>query len=114
MITDIVSHDGSIMISGGCYQPVYVGAVCDNSQPQIGDVRYNGTTFETYTDGSWVKLQDNICDLQIGPRWQPVLEWAEGKMVAEEKEKELLEKSPALRKAKENYDMIKALIENDQ
>lgn len=112
-MTILTSNDDSILITYNSSSAPCVTADYNNSRAIDGDVRYNNSNFEVYSNGCWMMMGEDCTDVQFSPRWKSVLEWAEKAMEAETEEKELLEKSPALRKAKENYDMIKALIEND-
>ena len=51
--------------------------------------------------------------LSLSPRVESVIIWAEQKMEEEQRERELCRKYPALQQAKENYDLIKTMVEND-
>lgn len=112
-MTILTSNDNSIMITYSSSSGPYVNASYSDARAIDGDVRYNNNNFEVYSNGCWMMVGEESTDVQFSQRWKSVLEWAEKAMEAETEEKELLERSPALRKAKENYDMIKALIEND-
>jgi transcriptional regulator GlxA family with amidase domain len=76
----------------------------------IGEVRaingqlqvYNGSQFIPIHTTAWV---DNI---ELGT----VVEWAKQKMEQELREAALAEQYPAFAKAKENYEMIKMLVQN--
>jgi hypothetical protein len=68
-----------------------------------GELRvYNGSMFVPIHTTAWV---DNI---ELGT----VVEWAKQKMEQELREQALAEKYPAFAKAKENYEMIKMLVQN--
>jgi hypothetical protein len=69
-----------------------------NGQLQV----YNGSMFVPIHTTAWV---DNI---ELGT----VVEWAKQKMEQELREQALAEKYPAFAKAKENYEMIKMLVQN--
>lgn len=76
----------------------------------IGEVRaingqlqvYNGSHFISIHTTAWV---DNI---ELGV----VIEWAKQKMEQELREQALAEQYPAFKQAKENYEIIKALVQN--
>ena len=82
----------------------------DSDRAVIGEVRaiggqlqvYNGSYFIPIHTTAWV---DNI---ELGT----VIEWAKQKMEQELREQVLTERFPAFAKAKENYEMIKALVQN--
>jgi hypothetical protein len=70
-----------------------------NGQLQV----YNGSMFVPIHTTAWV---DNI---ELGT----VVEWAKQKMEQELREQALAERFPAFARAKENYDMIRMLVENE-
>ena len=70
-----------------------------NGQLQV----YDGSAFVPVHATSWV---DSI-------ELDTVVEWAKQKMEQELIEQNLAEQFPAFAKAKENYDMIKRLVENE-
>lgn len=109
---NIFSPDGSVdVLVNGASAP-YVTASHDTRAVE-GDVRYNCGVMEVYSNGSWLSLGCDTVELQLGPYEQEILAWAEQKMLEERKEAELLKKHPALKNAKEKYETIKALVEND-
>jgi hypothetical protein len=77
----------------------------------IGEVRainghlqvYNGSRFETIHTTAWVDSVD------LGT----IVEWCKQKMEQEQREQALAEQFPAFARAKENYDMIRRLVENE-
>ena len=70
-----------------------------NGQLQV----YNGSMFETIHTTAWID------DIEL----KTVVEWAKQKMEQELREQEMAEKFPAFAKAKENYDMIRMLVQNE-
>jgi len=76
----------------------------------VGEVRaisgqlqvHNGSMFVPIHTTAWV---DNI---ELGT----VVEWAKQKMEQELREQALAEQFPAFAKAKENYEMIRTLVQN--
>jgi hypothetical protein len=70
-----------------------------NGQIQV----YNGSMFEPIRTTAWV---DDI-DLKT------VVDWAKQKMEQELREQQMAEQFPAFAKAKENYEMIRRLVENE-
>jgi len=114
MINDIVSSNGTLMVSGVDINNTYISTPIHDPRAIDGDVRYNGNMFEVYSRGCWTPLYSNTADVQLTPRDVVTLDWARRKMLDEERENELLNKHPALKKAKENYNTIKALVEHDK
>lgn len=78
-----------------------------------GDLRLNNSQLEVFNNGCWTVLGDQSFGINLSPRGQEVLQWAEQKMCEEQRLQELCEKYPALKEAKDKYEMIKALVEND-
>ena len=70
-----------------------------NGQLQV----YNGSMWQTITATTLMN------DAQINE----LVEWASKKMAQELEDQQLAEKFPAFAKAKENYDMIRRLVENE-
>jgi|SRR6056297_1014499 len=70
-----------------------------NGQLQV----YNGAMFEPIETTAWVD------DIELNT----VVEWAKQKMEQEYREHELAEQFPAFAKAKENYETIRRLVENE-
>jgi len=70
-----------------------------NGQLQV----YDGAIFQPIRAASWI---DNI-------ELSTVVEWAKQKMEKELREQGLAEQFPAFAKAKENYETVKALVENE-
>ena len=70
-----------------------------NGQLQV----YNGAMFETIHTTAWVD------DIEL----KTVVEWCKQKMEQELREQALAEQFPAFAKAKENYETIRMLVENE-
>jgi hypothetical protein len=82
------------------------------SNPSAGMVRCNGTQLEVYDGYSWLTYTQTST-ISTSAELDNVVSWAKEKMLEEAKIKELCKKFPALQKAKDNYDMIKAFVENE-
>jgi len=106
---DAVSSDGSMMVFNNSYSP-YSSAPNYTGRELDGDVRMNDGNLEVYSGGSWMNIRASV-DIQMTPENQEVLQWARKKMAEEQKLKELCEKYPGLKRAKEKYETIKALVE---
>lgn len=113
MITSINSSSKFIITSSFGSSGPYLSD--NNNDPSHGVVRYRQNRFEIY-DGfarTWIPHYGESVQLSLDARVNVVLDWAEKKMSEEAREKELLEKHPALQKAKENYDIIRKLVEHE-
>ena len=64
---------------------------------------YNGSAFMPIQTTAWVDDTD----------LETVVEWAKQKMEQELQEQKMAEQFPAFAKAKENYETIKRLVENE-
>jgi len=113
MINDIVSTNGSLIVHGDFSSGQYVSAAVHDPRAMDGDVRYNNDAFEVYASGNWCQVVSNVADVSLKNEDVVALTWAKTKMLEEEIEKELMDTYPALKKAKENFNTIKALVEND-
>jgi len=114
VISDVISSDGSLLVMGAGGSGPYVSSPINDPRAMSGDVRYNGNMFEVYSSGCWTPLYSNTADVQLNSRDVATLAWARNKMLEEEGENKLLDKHPALKKAKENFNTIKALVEHDK
>ena len=87
--------------------------VSTNSGREVdGDLRLNYNTLEVYCGGCWTAVDTSI-DVQLTPESQEILKWARQKMKEEQRLDELCERYPALKTAKDKYEVIKAIVEND-
>jgi len=86
------------------------------SSPSAGMMRYNGSNncTEVYDGSNWLRLETNpVQDLSLSSEAADIMAWASKKMAEETKLKALAAKFPALQKAMDNLDLIKALVENE-
>lgn len=113
MVEDVFSGDGSLVImgSGGCIP--YVDAELHDCRAVNGDVRLNNNQMEVYSNGCWMTIPNSTVDVRLDFEDKAAIEWAKRKMKEEEKEKELIAKHPALKSAKEKFETIKALVNDD-
>jgi hypothetical protein len=111
MIKIVHAHNGVMVNNFGSGAPYIVD---DANDPSNGAVRYRGSNFEIYDsyNKKWVIHLGETINLTLDSRTHTLLNWVEAKMFEEQREHELLEKYPALRIAKDNYDTIKALVQN--
>lgn len=110
-IESITNTDGSVYGIVDQHTPYYSP---EDRNLYGGSVRTNCGGLEYYDaqNSCWLPLPGCDVRLEIGSHYQQVLDWAMQKM-HEEKEKQLLEKYPALSAAKKNYELVKAMVENE-
>ena len=75
-----------------------------------GSVWYDGHLMKVSTGSGWEIIQGDGVHLTTSTRLNDVVSWAEKKMADEAREAELQEKFPALKQAKENYDIIRKMV----
>lgn len=108
MIKQVHGHSGitaSVGYMYGPYTPIPQSAV-------PGSVWFNNSDFHVYNGSGWEKISGTEVTIGLDPSIQQVISWAKQKMDDEQQEAALLEKHPALKTAKENYDLIKNLVKD--
>lgn len=84
---------------------------------QSGQVRWNGSIkqFEVCDNnsGSWYKINNTI-ELTNNTDITTVLDWAKKKMQEEEKLDKLMSQYPSLKSAKEQFDIVHKLVQQDE
>lgn len=91
MIRNIVGGSG-IMVSGSAYSAPYV----DTTRPSAGMVRYNAGNIEVYDGGSWLVMQSSYPIIELDHETREILQWAQNRMVEEERMKALSAQHPAV------------------
>ena len=77
----------------------------------IGTVLMKDSSLYAFDGMHWISASENkTMTVQLDYKMTEVLLWARRKMEDEQKEAELLEKFPALKKAKEHYDAVKNIV----
>ena len=76
-----------------------------------GEVRAINGQLKVFNGGMWEQVHTTafVDNIELGT----VVEWAKQKMAQELREQALAEQFPAFARAKENYDMIRMLVENE-
>lgn len=74
-----------------------------------GALRYHNGRVEAYDGYNWISISDGMQSVGLTPEAEYILDWAKKKMEDEKLETEMLEKYPALKSAKGQYDMIKSI-----
>ena len=91
MIRNIVGGLG-IMVSGSAYSAPYI----DSTRASAGMVRYNNGNIEVYDGGSWLVLQSSYPTIELDSETREILQWAQNRMVEEERMTALAAKHPAV------------------
>ena len=111
MIGSLYANSKYITISGDSSNVPYIspGAVC------AGMMRWNPNMqcIEVNDGNTWLSFNHSHVGVDLSPETQRILEWAERKMAEEEKLEVMMEQYPALRKAKENFDLLLNLTKDD-
>lgn len=83
-------------------------------RPSAGMVRWNGSSsqIEVYDGSSWLTLQQNWT-IETAEELNTVIGWAKEKMQEESKLKQLCQQFPALQKAYDNLEVIKAMVQHE-
>jgi hypothetical protein len=77
----------------------------------VGEVRAINGQLQVYNGSHFIPIHTSafVDTIELGT----VVEWAKQKMEQELRETALAERFPAFARAKENYDIIKRLVENE-
>jgi hypothetical protein len=104
------------------YDPDYIGVTGSYASPYIspgsagaGMIRWNSNMnqMEVNDGNSWQVIPSGEGSVMLGPRAKEIFKWAEDKMAEEAKLKAMMEQYPALKKAKDNFDMLLNLTKDD-
>ena len=111
-IDAVGSYNADIMLYLTDHSPRYQPS---SAVPNDGYIRTNYGKFEYWDgrNGCWMPCSGADINVSLGPRIIPIVEWAERKMIEERRLAEMVEKYPALKAAKENYELIKAMVSNE-
>lgn len=77
-----------------------------------GNVRWNSVTqsLEVYDGYAWLVIGGQEYQIGFPPAIEQTLKWAEQKMMEDQRIKELSDKYPALKDAKEKFEILYTLI----
>lgn len=80
-----------------------------------GAVQWNGAAkcFEVSTVSGWSRI-DNTVILQMSSEFEEMMTWVKEKMQEEQKLKQLSDKYPAIKSAKEHLDTVIALVKEGE
>jgi len=83
-------------------------ALPDTAVP--GSVWHNGHSLQVYNGHGWEEVMGDTVNLATSSVLDAIVVWADRKMSEEARETELQEKFPALKQAKNNYDLIRKMV----
>lgn len=111
MISGITSNSRYITISDGGSNNPYIspGAV------GAGMMRWNPNMncIEVNDGNSWKTISSNYASVGLTGETEMLLDWAREKRMEEQRLQEMMEKYPALKKAKDNFDILLNLVKDD-
>jgi hypothetical protein len=81
-----------------------------------GMLRWNSNMnqMEVNDGNTWIALNTSVSSIELSPEVVEILEWGKKKLAEEQRIEELCKKYPGLQKAKDNFEMFKKLVENEQ
>ena len=91
MIRNITGGAG-IHVSGSVYNAPYV----DSTRASAGMVRFIGNNFEVYDGASWLPLQSSYPQVELDNETREIIQWAQTKMVEEERMQALARTHPTV------------------
>lgn len=86
----------------------------NTSSPGSGAMRYYNGRVEVFDGYSWLPISSGTQLVGLTPEAELLLDWAKKKMEDEKLETEMLEKYPALKSAKGQYDVIKQICSAEE
>lgn len=106
MINNIYGTSGWIAVNGNSNSMPYINP----SQPMAGMLRVNTSMnrVEVYDGATWLSMGKDA-SVDVSERAKQVLAWAEGKMIEEQKLRELMERHPGLKSLHDQLEMMKIL-----
>ena len=112
MINGIAPAGKYITISGGNSSRPYISPGAAGA----GMMRYNPNTsnIEVNDGNSWQIMSSSYTSVGLTPEAESLLDWARQKRIEEQQMQTMLEQFPALKKAKDNFDLIWNLVKDEQ
>ena len=111
MINGINSSSRYITVTGGSNSGPYISPGSSGA----GMVRWNSNMnqLEVNDGNTWLTLSINNVSVDMTPEAERLLDWAREKRDEEAKLNAMMEQYPALRKAKENFDLMLNIVKDD-
>ena len=119
MIDSITGIDGVRCIGGWNQLPSFSmdNKMSDQSSNfKNGDVRFNGViqTLECYSDGHWIPVSSGPVTVELTPDVKEVIEWSQKKRREDERIRDLMERHPSVKSAKNQLDVLVALLKDEE
>jgi hypothetical protein len=110
MIKNINCSSPYLAVTGGTSAP-YIG----NNGSGAGMVRFNATnqSLDVFDGGNWMPFTNNYVTLEMSLHGSDIMQWAARKMEEEKRILALAEQYPAVKDAKEQLDIIMALVKQE-
>ena len=110
MIKNINCSSPYLAVTGGTSAP-YVG----NNGSGAGMVRFNATnqSLDVFDGSMWMPFSNNYVTLEMSLHGNDIMQWAAKKMEEEKRILALAEQYPAVKDAKEQLDIILALVKQE-
>lgn len=111
MIKGINSSGRYINVSGGISSNPYISP----GSAGAGMLRWNPNMnqMEVNDGNSWQTLSNSYATIELNAEAESLLDWARQKRNEELQLKAMLEKYPALQKAKDNFDLLLNIVKDD-
>lgn len=111
MINAIYSNSKHLVVAGGNPGGPHISA----GSVGAGMVRWNSNTntMEINDGCVWIAMPNSVASVDLSSETQRVLDWATRKMHEEHELERKIEQYPALRKAKENLDLIWNIVKDE-
>lgn len=109
MIKGLLGNCG-IKVSAGDTSVPYIYP--NTTNPMTGMMRVWGTDTQVFDGSGWLNMNSSYATVSLDPESQSLLDWARRKMLEEQELQSLMDKHPALRDAKDRYEVILALVKD--
>lgn len=111
MINGIVSNSRYLHVNGGSPNQPYISPGAAGA----GMVRFNPNMnqLEVNDGNTWIPFSGSYASIELTPEMEMLLDWAREKQQEDLKLQAMMEQYPALKKAKENFDVVLNLVKDD-
>lgn len=106
-----INGTGCVLVTGNYSSSPSI----NNNMTGAGMLRWNSLTSQLeVNDGyTWISLNSSFPTIGLTPEAESAIKWAVKKMQKEREEDELCRQYPALGKARDNFELLKRMVEND-
>lgn len=110
MIKNINCTSPYLSVTGGTGSPFI-----ENNGSGSGMIKYNNKSqsLEVFDGNIWIPLINNYASIEMSHYGSTIMQWAAKKMEEEKHILKLAEHYPAVKDAKENLDLIMALVQQE-